>query len=93
MSGRLAMSPADTMALPGQIMSATLAEVEEGQRENIAAAQLELEEMHADVRMQTDRIRERRKNPAQDKILKTLNLLPSDAYLLLAPADIEDEAK
>ncbi|ETV86426.1 hypothetical protein H257_01623 [Aphanomyces astaci] len=46
MSGRLAMSPADTMALPGQIMSATLAEVEEGQRENIAAAQLELEEMH-----------------------------------------------
>ncbi|RHZ24110.1 hypothetical protein DYB37_012629 [Aphanomyces astaci] len=110
MSGRLAMSPADTMALPGQIMSATLAEVEEGQRENIAAAQLELEEMHeeeypkeiedrlypittADVRMQTDRIRERRKNPAQDEILKTLNLLPSDAYLLLAPADIEDEAK
>ncbi|KAF0706855.1 hypothetical protein AaE_013914, partial [Aphanomyces astaci] len=47
----------------------------------------------ADVRMQTDRIRERRKNPAQDEILKTLNLLPSDAHLLLAPADIEDEAK
>ncbi|ETV65177.1 hypothetical protein H257_18040, partial [Aphanomyces astaci] len=43
--------------------------------------------------MQTDRIRERRKNPAQDEILKTLNLLPSDAHLLLAPADIEDEAK
>ncbi|RQM29285.1 hypothetical protein B5M09_011084 [Aphanomyces astaci] len=47
----------------------------------------------ANVRMQTDRIRERRKNPAQEEILKTLNLLPSDAYQLLAPADIEDEAK
>ncbi|KAF0775868.1 hypothetical protein AaE_000430 [Aphanomyces astaci] len=43
--------------------------------------------------MQTYRIRERRKNPAQDEILKTLNLLPSEAHLLLAPADIEDEAK
>ncbi|ETV69617.1 hypothetical protein H257_14756 [Aphanomyces astaci] len=43
--------------------------------------------------MQTDRIRERRKNPAQDEILKTLNLLSSDVHLLLAPADIEDEAK
>ncbi|KAF0747467.1 hypothetical protein AaE_007718 [Aphanomyces astaci] len=48
-SGRPAMSPADTMALPGQIMSATLAEVEKGQRENIAAAQLALEEMHKQI--------------------------------------------
>ncbi|KAF0701909.1 hypothetical protein AaE_016249, partial [Aphanomyces astaci] len=59
MSGRPAMSPADTMALPGQLISATLAEVEEGQRENIAAAQMALEEMHKQMSVENARKRDR----------------------------------
>ncbi|ETV69570.1 hypothetical protein H257_14806 [Aphanomyces astaci] len=59
MSGRPAMSPADTMALPGQLISATLAEVEEGQRENIASAQMALEEMHKQMSVENARKRDR----------------------------------
>ncbi|ETV63678.1 hypothetical protein H257_19389, partial [Aphanomyces astaci] len=55
MSDRPAMSPAETMALPGQLISATLAEVEEGQRENIAA----LEEMHKQMLVENARKRDR----------------------------------
>ncbi|KAF0695097.1 Aste57867_14062 [Aphanomyces stellatus] len=44
-----------------------------------------------DVRTQLKRIRERRRNPSHEDILKTLDLDPSQAHLLSAPAEIEDE--
>ncbi|KAF0702604.1 hypothetical protein As57867_007742, partial [Aphanomyces stellatus] len=59
MSGRPAMSPADTMALPGQTLSATLAEVEQGQRENIAVARQALDEMHKQMSLENARKRDR----------------------------------
>ena len=38
MSGRPAMTPLDTIALPGQVTSATLAEIESRQRAYVVAA-------------------------------------------------------
>ncbi|CAK5159141.1 unnamed protein product [Aphanomyces euteiches] len=45
----------------------------------------------ADIRHQLERIKARRKNPTHEEILKSLNLGPEDAHLLMAPAAIEDE--
>ncbi|KAH9106572.1 hypothetical protein LEN26_014520 [Aphanomyces euteiches] len=45
----------------------------------------------ADIRHQLERIKARCKNPTHEEILKSLNLGPEDAHLLMAPAAIEDE--
>ncbi|CAK4268936.1 unnamed protein product, partial [Aphanomyces euteiches] len=45
----------------------------------------------ADIRHQLERIKARCKNPTHEEILKSLNLGPEDAHLLMVPAAIEDE--
>ncbi|KAF0717916.1 Aste57867_2018 [Aphanomyces stellatus] len=59
MSGRPAMSPADTTALPGTMLSATLSEVAASQRVNIDAARVALEEMHKQMSVENERKRDR----------------------------------
>ncbi|KAF0702603.1 hypothetical protein AaE_015828 [Aphanomyces astaci] len=49
MSGRPAMSPLDTIILPGSLKSATLAEIESMQRANIDQAREALDAMHKEM--------------------------------------------
>ncbi|ETV91375.1 hypothetical protein H310_14052 [Aphanomyces invadans] len=61
MSGRPTMSPLDTIALPGGLQSATLAEIESRQRSNIQAARDAFDSMHKEMAAVNAKKRERSK--------------------------------
>ncbi|ETV64186.1 hypothetical protein H257_18891 [Aphanomyces astaci] len=69
------------MALPGQIMSATLAEVEKGQRENIDAAQLALEEMHKQISVVNARKHDRSRQYDKKKGIQIAQFVVGDYVL------------
>ena len=59
MSGREAMSPMDTIALPGSLVSATLEQIELSQREYVVAARDALDQMHKQLSVTNERKRAR----------------------------------
>ena len=82
MSGRDAMSPMDTIALPGHVVSATLEQIELSQRQYVTAAREALDQMHKQLSVANEKKREKaRKSQAKAKGVKSAQFMVGDYVL------------
>ena len=82
MSGREAMSPMDTIALPGGVVSATLEQIERSQREYVAAARDAMDQMHKQLSEKNQKKRDRARSlQAKKKGVQSANFVVGDYVL------------
>ena len=82
MSGRAAMSPMDTIALPGSLVSATLEQIESSQREYVASARDALHQMHKQLSENNKKKRARARSlQAKKKGVQPANFVVGDYVL------------
>jgi hypothetical protein len=82
MSDREAMSPMDTIALPGHLVSATLEQIEAPQREYVVAAREALDQMHKQLSVANAKKREKsRSSQAKKKGVKPAQFMVGDYVL------------